>query len=116
MRRLLSPSAVAVALDPAGAARFGAGTPSRSQPDELHALWRDAGLAGVDVGEQDVGADYDGFRSSFLSASAGPALNATPSTRPAGTCCAMRCGAASAHHRGYRLTARAGYTHGLSPV
>ncbi len=110
----------ALALDPAGAARFGAGTPMPfCQPDELRALWEGAGLAEVDVGELHAGADYadfEDFWSSFLGGVGGSGAYCN-SLDEAGRIALRdevrrRLGAPSG---AFRLTARAWYVHGLAP-
>ena len=110
----------AVAVDPAGAAEFGAGTPMPyCQPAELESLWRGAGLADVRVGELLVGADYDGFEdfwSSFLGGVGGSGAYCK-SLDDAGRSALRdelqrRLGAPQGP---FRLPARAWYARGLAP-
>jgi SAM-dependent methyltransferase len=109
----------AVAIDPAGARRFGAGSPMPyCTPGELRELWRGAGLADVQVGELLVGADYAGFDDFWSSFSGGVGGSSA-------YCASLdeRCRSAlrediwrrlGAPEGAFRLTARAWYARGLA--
>ena len=109
----------AVALDPDGARHFGAGTPMPyCRPDELRALWADAGLVQVEVGELHAGVDYadfEDFWSSFLGGVGGSGAYCE-SLAEAGRNALRdevrrRLGSP---HGPFRLTARAWYARGMA--
>jgi ubiquinone/menaquinone biosynthesis C-methylase UbiE len=62
----------ALALDAERARSFGADTPKPfSQPHELEELWRSTGLAGVELGTVEAGAQYAGFEDLWYPFTAG---------------------------------------------